>query len=421
MNSQNKRTSARSLRKRKAKEAGRVDGDSPDEALNSEHENEVSDSDERVEAVARVDARTKNLLSRVRPGEIAVIDHEDLDRIVCENLVRAEVAAVVNAASSISGRYPNLGPLLIAAAGIPLIDNCGPKVMTGIKEGRRIKVQGGGVFVNNRAIAYGKLQTLDSLEIRLKEAKASVGVELEKFVENTLEYMRAEREMIIEGVRIPDSRFDFRGRQALIVVRGYEYREDLHALLSYVRDLKPILIAVDGGADALLDQGLRPDIIIGDFDSVSDAALHSKAELIVHAFGDGRAPGAARLDELGLEYLKFTSKGTSEDIAMLLAHEKGAELIVALGTHASLVEFLDKGRAGMASTFLTRLRVGPVLVDAKGVNRLYKVRLHKRDVVVLILAALFAMLVVILISQSFQLFLKGLWIEFSDFVDKLVG
>lgn len=373
------------------------------------------------ESTARVDRRTKDLIMRVRPGEIAVIDHEDLDRLSAEGLVRARVGAVVNASASISGRYPNMGPLLIAAAGIPLIDGCGPKVLDAIEEGVDVKVVGGVVFVGDRAVAHGRVQTLDTLESSLEEAKQSIGVELERFAENTLAYMRQERDLIIEGVRVPETRVDFEDRHVLVVVRGYDYRQDLQALSAYIRDARPVLVGVDGGADALLELGYTPDVVIGDFDSVSNEALTCGAELIVHTYEDGRAPGAGRIEDLGLDYVPFQAKGTSEDIAMLLAYEKGCELIVAVGTHASMVEFLDKGRAGMASTFLTRLRVGPVLVDAKGVNRLYRTRVRRTDVYWMLIAAAFTMFVVISISQSFQLFLFGLWVLVTDFFDNIFG
>lgn len=373
------------------------------------------------EATARVDKRTKDLIMRVRPGEIAVIDHEDLDRLSAEGLVRARVGAVVNASASISGRYPNMGPLLIAAAGIPLIDGCGPKVLDAVEEGVEVRVVGGVVFVGDRAIAHGNPQTLDTLESSLEEAKQSIGVELERFAENTLAYMRQERDLIIEGVRVPETRIDFEDRHVLVVVRGYDYRQDLQALNTYIRDARPILVGVDGGADALMELGYTPDVVIGDFDSVSNEALTCGAELIVHTYEDGRAPGAGRIEDLGLDYVPFQAKGTSEDIAMLLAYEKGCELIVAVGTHASMVEFLDKGRAGMASTFLTRLRVGPVLVDAKGVNRLYRTRVRRTDVYWMLIAAALTMLIVISISHSFQLFIYGLWILVADFFDKLFG
>jgi len=372
------------------------------------------------EAIARVDRRTKNLVQRVGPGEIAVIDHEDLDRTAAEGLVRAKVGAVVNASCFISGRYPNMGALLVASAGILMVDSCGSSVMS-IPEGSVVRVAQGVVYLDGKPIAHGQVQELDTLEEQLSLAKRSIGDELEKFAENTLEYMNQERDLILEGVKMPSTRIRFEGRHVLIVVRGYDYLQDLQTLGSYARDFKPIIIGVDGGADALIECGHVPDIIIGDFDSVSDKALKYGAELIVHGYDDGRAPGADRLEQLGLGFVVFQAKGTSEDIAMLLAHELGAELIVAVGSHASLVEFLDKGRAGMASTFLTRLRVGPILVDAKGVNKLYEVRVRKGDLAMLVGAALVAMVVSILISQLFRLFLHGRWLEFTDFWDRLIG
>jgi uncharacterized membrane-anchored protein len=365
---------------------------------------------------ARVDRRTKNLIKRLEPGDIAVVDHEDLDRVAAEGLIEAKVSGVVNASRLISGRYPNVGPLLLAAAGIVLLDDVGKEVMDDLTEGQVIRVEGGEVWVGPALVASGERQTLQSLEEAYEAAKETMGDELERFAENTLEYMRRERHLILDEPDLPDLDVDLAGRHVLIVVRGHDYKDDLNALrTAYVREVKPVLIAVDGGADALLEVGLRPDVIIGDFDSVSNAALRSGAQLIVHAYAGGKAPGAERLDELGVKYSVFAAGGTSEDIAMLLAYEKRARLIVAVGTHASMVEFLDKGRAGMASTFLTRLKVGPILVDAKGVSRLYETRLRKRDFVLPLFAVMlvFFVIVMIVVPQVFldstRLYVEDLW------------
>jgi len=364
---------------------------------------------------ARVDRRTKDLIKRLQPGDIAVIDHEDLDRIAAEGLIEARVDGVINAARSISGRYPNVGPLLLAAAGIPLLDGVGAEVMD-LRDGQQVRIDGAEVWVGPAVVASGSRQTLQSLEEAYEAAKLTLGDELERFAENTLEYMRRERSFILDKMELPDIDVDFTGRQVLIVVRGNDYKDDLNALRStYVREVRPVLIGVDGGADALLEAGLRPDIIIGDFDSVSNAALRCGAQLIVHAYPGGRAPGAERLEVAGLTYSVFEVGGTSEDIAMLLAYEKGATLIVAVGTHTSMVEFLDKGRAGMASTFLTRLKIGPLLVDAKGVSRLYESRLRKRDLMLFLLAAVvvFVAIVLIVVPQVFldstRLYIQDLW------------
>jgi uncharacterized membrane-anchored protein len=365
--------------------------------------------DSSVVGPARVDRRTKRLTRRLQPGDVAVIDHEDLDRVAAEELIEAQPGAVVNAARSMSGRYPNVGPLLVAAAGIPLVDDVGSDVMDLVRDGQVLRVDGSEIRRGDEVLAKGTPQTLQSLEEQLDAAKRAIGDELERFAENTLEYLRQERHLLTDSPTLPEVPVDIRGRHVLVVVRGLDYRADLAALRAYISDMRPVLVGVDGGADALLEAGYRPDIVIGDFDSVSDDALGSGAHLVVHAYPGGHAPGAVRLDEAGRRYTLFEAAGTSEDIALLLAYEKGAELIVAVGTHASVVEFLDKGRAGMASTFLVRLKVGPVLVDAKGVNRLYRTQVRRGDMAFLVGAALFAMLVMVLVAEPLRLFLRGFW------------
>jgi uncharacterized membrane-anchored protein len=367
-----------------------------------------------VMAPARVDRRTKTLLPRLQPGEVAVIDHEDLDRLAAEGLVKARAGAVVNAAKSISGRYPNMGPLLLAAAEIPLIDEVGGEVMDAVREGQVLRVAGTEVWLDGIRVATGTRHSLESLEDQLEAAKQSVSDELERFAENTLSYLRRQRHLLTDSPLLPDLGTNLAGRHVLIVVRGSDYLDDLQALRAYIREVRPVLIGVDGGANALLEAGHRPDIVIGDFDSVSDEAARAARQLVVHAYPEGAAPGAARLDALGLDYTVFEADGTSEDVAMLLAYEKRAELIVAVGSHASMVEFLDKGRAGMASTFLVRLKVGPILVDAKGVNRLYQSRVRRLDLFLLVAAAVFAMLVVVAVAQPLHVFLRAIWLSLQD-------
>ena len=362
-----------------------------------------------VSGFAHVDRRTKNLVKRLQPGDIAVIDHDDLDRVAAENLVLAKVVAVVNASRFMTGRYPNVGPLLLASAGIALIDEAGPELMDAIAEGDYVRIDGDRVLRGEEVVAKGKAHTLASLEAQFEVAKQAIGLELERFAENTLEYLRRERHLLTDSPNLPELRTDLRGRHVLVVVRGFDYREDLSILLAYIKEVRPVLVGVDGGADALLEFRMKPDVIIGDFDSVSDRAICSGAQLVVHAFPGGDAPGAARLERLGRRYSVYEGAGTSEDIAMLLAYEKGAELIVAVGTHASMIEFLDKGRHGMASTFLTRLKVGPILVDAKGVSRLYQSRVRKRDMAFLVAAAIATMVVMFLVSEPLRLAVRVLW------------
>ncbi|MEV4256435.1 putative cytokinetic ring protein SteA [Spirillospora sp. NPDC049652] len=353
-----------------------------------------------VSATVRLDRRTKNLTKRLQPGDIAVIDHVDLDRVSAEALVSCQVGAVVNVAPSISGRYPNLGPQILLDAGIPLVDDVGPEIFTKLSEGDGVRVDGGTVYKGADTVAKGTEQTDETLEASITEAKANLGHQLEAFVANTMEYVKRERDLLIDGVGVPDVATRLDGRHALIVVRGYHYREDIATLRPYIREYRPVLIGVDGGADALLEAGYRPDMIVGDMDSVSDAALTCGAEIVVHAYRDGRAPGLQRVEELGREAVVFPATATSEDIAMLLADEKGATLIVAVGTHFNMVEFFDKGRAGMSSTFLTRLRVGSKLVDAKGVSRLYRSRISGWSLLLLVLVAFIAMTTAVFMSPA---------------------
>ena len=367
-----------------------------------------------VVAPARADRRTKDLVKRLCPGDIAVIHHSDIDRVAAENLIRAAPSAVINASTSFTGRYPHVGPLLITEAGIPLIDDVGPQIIDVVEEGEELRLVGNDIWRGDEFIATGHRQDADDLARRVVLARAEMGAELEAFAVNTLEWIQREARLTFEPLVLPPLRADFRGRHALVVVRGHDYRSDLKALRAYIREFQPVLVAVDGGADALLEVGLRPDVIIGDFDSVSEDALACGADLVHHVHPDGRAPGREELLRVGVCYVEFVAEGTSEDVAMLLSAEAGAELIVAVGTHASMVEFLDKGRAGMASTFLTRLRLGPLLVDAKGVNRLYETRLRRRDLAMLIAAAFLAMLVVTIVSEPLHVFLSGLWVVIRD-------
>lgn len=360
----------------------------------------------RYKGIAKVDRKTKNLVKRLQTGDIAIIDHQDLDRVTAETLVESKVEVVVNASSSISGRYPNMGPLLLASAGIHLIDNVGKEVLRKVKEGQEITIQNDAIVKEGKVVARGQVMTLPLVEKELDKAKKKIGEELEKFAQNTLQFLEREKGFLIDKIEVPETKANFRHRHALIVSRGYDYKEDLKTLKAYISEFNPVLIGVDGGADALMEEGYRPHIIIGDMDSVSDRGLKSGAELIVHAYPDGRAPGLERFKGLSTKPVVFKSPGTSEDIAMLLAYEKGAELIVAVGSHANLMEFLDKGRKGMSSTFLVRLRVGSALVDAKGVNKLYRAAVKPQYFVAIALAAVLTILIIIQVSPGLRNLLR---------------
>jgi uncharacterized membrane-anchored protein len=341
-----------------------------------------------VAGTARLDRRTKNLTKRLQPGDIAIIDHVDLDRVAADSLVRCQVAAVVNAAPCISGRYPNLGPQLLVEAGIPLLDDVGTDVFDQVKDGQPVRLDGETLYLDDEVVAKGTPQTAGSVAADMAAARDGLSDQLKAFVANTFEYINRDSELLIEGIRLPPLRTRLAGRHALVVARGYRYHEDLRALRAYIREFKPVIIGVDGGANALLEAGYWPHMIVGDMDSVSDRALTSGAEIVVHAYRNGYAPGLPRVQDVGVDSVTLPADGTSEDVAVLLADEAGASLIVTVGMRFGLVEFLDKGRNGMASAVLTRIRVGDKIVDAKGVSRLYQSRISGWSLLMLAVAAL---------------------------------
>ncbi len=364
-----------------------------------------------VKGQVKLDKRTKNLAKRLSEGDIAVVDHVDLDEVSAESLLEKRVGAVINASRFNSGRYPNTGPLLLSAAGISLIDEVGPEIFDRIKEGDHITIEDGKIMKDSRLVARGEALTAKKIQKVMDSARASIGTELERFAVNTLDYVSRESSTLLRGLALPELETKFNGRHALVVVRGYDYKADLVALRSYIREMRPVLIGVDGGADALREERLEPDMVVGDMDSVTDAALTGGAELICHAYTNGSAPGKERIDALGADCKVIELGGTSEDLALLIAYQMGAELIVAVGTHVHLIEFLDKGREGMASTFLTRLKVGDRMVDAKGVNQLYRSSPKPSHLLILIAAALSTLSVVILQTPLIRLYLSTVVIK----------
>jgi uncharacterized membrane-anchored protein len=359
-----------------------------------------------IQGFTRVDPKTKNLVKRLRPGDIAVVNHEDLDEIAAKSIISKKIKAVINANKSISGKYPNIGPYLLINSGITIIDNAGDPVM-GLKDNTKIEIhEDGKIFCDQSLVAEGNILTKEQVESLIEKGKDNIENMLDKFIDNTLEYAKKEKFLIMGGVKIPETRTCFKDKHVLIVVRGNNYKEDLATVKVYIDEVKPVLIGVDGGADALLEYGYTPDIIIGDMDSVSDKALKSCKEIVVHAYPNGKAPGLERIKTLGLESKIFTAPGTSEDIAMLLAYEKGASLIVAVGSHSNMIDFLEKGRKGMASTFLVRLKVGSILVDAKGASKLYNQKLNPYYIASLFVAALIPTFIIFRSSPPIQFIIK---------------
>jgi uncharacterized membrane-anchored protein len=358
-----------------------------------------------VKGIARVGGRTKELVHRLQPGDIAIIDHSDLDEVAADSLVAARVKAVVNAADSISGHYPNQGPRLLLEHDVPLFDQAGPAVMR-IPDGATINIKENELFGPQGWVANIVPRALPEVKAAMANARNHWEPAVMEFVDNTLEYAEQEKWFFVGDIDLPELQTPIRDRQVLVVVRGLSYREDLQAIRSYIHEMQPVLIGVDGGADALIEYGYHPDIIIGDMDSVTDTALSAGAEMLVHAYLDGQAPGKVRLEAKDIPYKLIKAPGTSEDLALLLAYQLGAQLIVAVGTHSNIVDFLEKGRAGMASTFLVRLKIGSILVDAKGVSRLYQNQAHRSYFLYVAVAALVPIALIGLLSHDVRQLLR---------------
>jgi len=364
-----------------------------------------------VRGPVRCGRRTKKLVRSLRAGEVALIDHDDLDRVSAEDLITAEAVAVLNCRSSRSEEYPNMGPLLLVEAGITLIDLPDDRLFELCSDGDALELRGGEVWRSGEMLVAGTLQRPELVRADNTQRRLEIGGALEAFARNTVEHMVEEQDLLSGKIDLPRFDTDFRDRPALIVVRGVDHQADLQALRPYIRDTRPVLVGVDGGANAIIEEGFKPDMIVGDMDSASDATLRSGAELVVHAYPDGRAPGRDLLDGLELEHKVVPAPGTSQDVAMLIAGEKGASLIISVGSQFNLVEFLDKNRRGMSSTFLTRLRLGEKIVDAKGVSRLYRPSPGLSPAVIVLAAGLIAFVIVILVTPALYEVVDLFWLK----------
>jgi uncharacterized membrane-anchored protein len=334
---------------------------------------------------ARLDRRTRSVVKRVQPGDIAVIDHVDLDRTSAAALVEARVGAVVNVAPYVSGRYPNLGPEVLLEAGVPIVDNVDPAIFTAVDDGDVIRVDGGRIYRDDRVVASGVPHDAESISTALVAARTGIPDQLGAFSVNAIEHLRQNRALLLDGEGVPDTVTVFDDRPVLVVSRAFDYRTDLASLKTFIRENDPVLVGVDAGADALMEAGHRPTLIVTDLDDVSDGALRCGAEVVVHTASGDRANDADRLDRLNVRSTPFVTGGTTEDAAILLASTRGARLIVLAGSHATLPEFLDLGRSGMASSFLTRAAVGSRLLDARAVAQLYRHRVNGWLVLLLVL------------------------------------
>lgn len=373
-----------------------------------------------VNGVARVDRRTRELLRRVGPGDIVVLDQLDLDRATADALVQAEVAGVVNASPSISGRFPNLGPEILVGAGIPLLDGVGGELLRSVKDGSKLRLHEGAVYAGERELATGTVQTPESVADQMIEAKAGMSAQLEAFSANTIEFLRRERTLILDGVGVPDVRVAVQDRHVLVVAPGKGHAEDLKNLKKYIAEHRPVLVGVDAGADTLRARGYEPDIIVGDPTGIEAETLKGGGEVVVPAQPDGHAPGVERIQDLGIGAVTFPASGNAEDLALLLADAHQASLVVTVGFQATLREFLDHGRASSnPSTFLTRLKLGTRLVDGKAVAALHRGRVSTGAIVLLVLAAVAVIVAALLVSDAGDTYLqwvKDTWNSFTTWV-----
>ncbi len=356
----------------------------------------------KIKGTVKKDLKTKNLISRLKPGDIALISHKDLDEVAALSLIETKIKCVINLDSTISGRYPNQGPSLLLNKNIPIYEIKNKNIFNQIKDGEIICILNNKIYRNEELVTSCELLDKKKIYNYLNKSLDNLEKELDKFIENTLKYAKKEKELVLGKIQVPKIKTLIKGKHVLVVARGKDYKEDLKAIQTYINEQKPVLIGVDGGGDALLEYGYIPDILIGDMDSVSNKCLMLSKEIIVHAYTNGNAPGLNRIKKLNLKSKIFSCPGISEDIALLLAYCNDADLIVAVGTHSNMIDFLEKGRKGMASTFLVRLKIGSKLVDAKGVNKIYNSNLNLKYIIGLGISALFPIIIICLMSTTIR-------------------
>jgi uncharacterized membrane-anchored protein len=369
-----------------------------------------------ISAVA-ADRKTKQLCKRIQPYQIALLDHADVDEVAANSLLEARVQAVVNLSPFLTGAYPAEGAKRLLQAGVPLFEVVSGEAAGFIErmDGALAAIAGEHMYVQTsdgwQIVASLRRVTAEEVEAKREEAHGRLSEMLSAFIDNTLAYASREKDLFLNPLRKVPLRTNMAGRHVVVVVRGKHYKEDLRMLSSYIRECRPVLIAVDGGADALLENGYVPDVIVGDMDSISDQALGCGAEVVVHAFPDGRAPGQKRVEALGIPFHLLPAPGTSEDVAMLLAYEEQAQLIATIGTHSNMIDFLEKGRKGMASTLLVRTKIGPKLIDAKGVSQLYQPRLSWQVLIWFVAASLVPIGAILAVNPVTRHVAQMLWMQ----------
>jgi len=376
-----------------------------------------------VIGIARIDKKTKRLVDRVGPGDVVILDEVDLERITADQLVAAEVAAVVNASPSITGRYPNLGPEVLAANRIPLLDAVGTEVFARVKEGSKVRLHDDRLYIGDRVVARGTELGETEVAERMLDAKTGLVDHLEAFSGNTIEFIRSESPLLIDGVGIPELHTTLEGRHVVVVGDGPDRTVDLKNLKPFIKEYQPIMIGVGSGADTLMKAGYRPSVIVGDPEDIKTGTLKCGAELVLPADPDGHASGLERIQDLGVGAVTFPAAGSAGDLALLLADHHGADLIVTVGLSGGINDFFDRSlREQIPSTFLTRLKVGQKLVDAKAVSTLYQSRVSGVAIAMLVLAALIVVIAALAMSSTgadIGDWIVDRWGDFTDWVSGL--
>lgn len=362
---------------------------------------------------ARLVRADADLVAGLRPGDIAVIDRADLDRADADRLIGAGVVAVINLASSATGRFPNLGPQSLAQAQITHVDQVGPGITARIRSGDRLRVHDGKIFRDGVLVASGVSHDVERAAADLSAASSDLTTSLDILAANAADHLRREHAMLLEGVRVPTTRTAMKERPVVLVSDTFDAATDLAGLKQFIRDRDPVLIGAGRGADVLLQGGFAPTIAIGDIEELSAEVIRRSHEVVVTT-SSGQIANPERLERHGSDVTRFVAAGPAADLAIVLADSGDASVIVHAGAAPSLVDFLGQGSGLLGSAFVVRLRAAQRLVDAKAVAHLSAGPPSSWPLLVLALAGLSALAVAIGITPGGSDLYASLGDQFAD-------
>lgn len=322
-----------------------------------------------------------------------MVDIMDIDQRSAESLAHCNPRAVVNAQASISGRYPTGGPLVLADAGIAIIDNAGSEVMTW-RDGTDVTIEGGLITPLDGEAVQGTHLTREAIETAMESAADGMHVQLASFTANAMDVVAHDAGVLLDGKDIPQTGVSLDGKHVVVVAPGYHHVEQLAAIKRYVRERKPVFIAVGEAADVVASSSRPPTIILGNVESVSEKVLGSAKAIVVHD-PSAKEAGLNRVESLGLDHEASKATIASADLAVLMAAAGGASVIVTVGMDTRLLDFLEQGRSDMAGTFLARLQAGPAVVDASTLALVYRHRFSWLSLLALVLSGVAALAVAI--------------------------